>query len=135
VSNKLYPSALDGIGTSLINLVSDDIRMMLVDSGYVYSDAHVFLSDGPAAHILGTVTALSGKTLTSGVWAASSPVVFVAPPDGFTVNAVVIYKHTGVNTTARLIAYFDAGFNLPLDLNGNNASIALPAALVTFKRT
>ena len=83
---------------------SGDIRCMLVKSTYTFSAAHKFITD------LGSVdngrsAALASKTFTSGVFdAADTSLTATAAAAS---NALVIFKHTGSDSTARLIAYID----------------------------
>lgn len=104
MSNVLYDPGREGILDDTIAMSTDDIRVMLVMSTYTFSAAHKFLSD------LGVVdngrsAALASKTFTSGVFDAADTTLTATAPAAC--KALAIFKHTGVDATARLIAYID----------------------------
>lgn len=76
-----------------------------MDSGYVYSEAHDFLDDVGVGTRVATSAALAGKTVVGGV-ADANDVVFTALA-GDAVAGIVIYQHTGVDSTAPLILFYD----------------------------
>jgi hypothetical protein len=43
---------------------------------------------------------------------------------GDTVEAVVVYQHTGSDATARLICYIDTGTGLPFTPNGGDVTVS-----------
>lgn len=103
--SDLYPSARTRAATTGLLWLTADIRIVLVDSGYVYSTAHSFLSSVGAGTRVATSAALSGKTVSSGV-ADASDVTFVGLA-GDAVAGIVIYEHTGVEATSPLILFYD----------------------------
>lgn len=93
-----------------INLLTDDIRAMLVLSSYAFVNTHAFLSDLGAVDN-GRSAALGTKDVTNGVFdAADSTLTALASSAS---NGLIIFKHTGVDATARVIAYIDSGVGLP----------------------
>lgn len=68
-------------------------------------DTDEFLSDLPAGARVAVSTALAGKTITNGVFNATNHTVLSVSGD--TVEAVVLYKHTGVEGTSNLINFQD----------------------------
>lgn len=110
MSNGLFPSGREGILDTTIAMTGD-IRVMLVKSTYTYDSADVFVSD------LGSVdngrsAALVSKTYTAGVFDAADTTLTATA--AVACNALVLFVHTGVDATARLVAYIDgASAGLP----------------------
>ena len=97
---------------------TDTINVALIDTGtYTYSAAHDFWDDAVAG-LVGSVQALGSKTVTSGVFDAADTTF--TSVSGATVEALIIYKSTGVNSTSPLIAYIDTGTGFPVTPNGGN---------------
>jgi hypothetical protein len=118
MSNVLMPSGKEGFATAAINWPADDIRVVLLTAGYIFSLAHDFLDDIGAGFRVATSAALAGKTATGGVLTATN-YLFVALA-GAQVTQGYYYRHTGVEATSRLIVYFDQGIFLPFTPNGGN---------------
>ena len=101
-----------------IDLINDTIKVILVDTA-AYSvslSTHQFLSDVPLAARIATTSALSGKSITSGIFdAADTTFSLVSGPQ---CGALVIYQDTGVEATSRLIDYQSSGLGLPITPNG-----------------
>jgi hypothetical protein len=125
MANALYDKGREKYLTAALNWSSDDIRAVLVDTAdYVVDLAnHEFLSSVPSAARVATLSAgLSGKTTTAGV-ADANNITFTAV-SGDPSEAVILYKHTGVDTTASLIAYMDtASSGLPVTPNGGDINV------------
>lgn len=108
--SAVYPKAKEQLLQAGINLLTDDIRVMLVLSSYTYSAAHVFLSDLGAVDN-GRSAALGSKDATNGVFdAADSTLNAIA---GTASNALIVFKHTGSDASARVLAYIDNAVGLP----------------------
>jgi hypothetical protein len=104
MSNALYDPGREGILDDSIAMSTDDIRMMLVLSTYTFSAAHKFLADLGAVDN-GRSAALASKTFTSGVFdAADTTLTAIAAAAS---KALVVFKHTGSDATARVISYTD----------------------------
>lgn len=104
MSNALYDPGREGILDESIGTNTGDIRAMLVLSSYAFSAAHKFLADLGAVDN-GRSAALGSKTFTSGVFnAANTSLVATAATAS---KAIVVFKHTGADATARLVAYID----------------------------
>ncbi|WP_030659750.1 MULTISPECIES: hypothetical protein [Streptomyces] len=116
MASALYPSFKQLLLGGDIDLAADDIRAVLVDTAdYTYSAAHDFLDDVAAGARVAVSGALASKTIASGVFDAAD-VTFTAAT-GDSVEAIVLYKHTGADATAPLIAYIDGVSVTP---NGGN---------------
>lgn len=123
MANALYDLGREGFLAGDIAWDSDDIRAILVDTGaYTVNLAvHDNLDDITAGARIAVSAALAGKTTTAGV-ADANDVTFSAV-SGATVEAIVLYKHTGVESTSRLIAYIDTGTGLPVTPNGGDITV------------
>lgn len=105
MSNLLFDPGREGFLDGTIDWDTSDQRVMLVKSAYVFSAAHKFLSDITAGNDNGRSAALATKTVTNGVAdAADTSLVATA---AVACNALVVFQHTGVDATARVIAYID----------------------------
>jgi hypothetical protein len=103
--SDIYPSARTLAATTGINWLTWDIRIILVDVGYVYSTAHDFLDDVGGATRVATSGALAGKTVAAGVCDAND--VTFSGLSGDDVTGIVVYHHTGVEGTSDLICHYD----------------------------
>lgn len=125
MASRMYPSAKDAILNKLIDMDTDDIRLILIDTAdYTYSGAHDFLDDVAAgARVATSAAALAGRTLTSGVFDASD--LTLPSVTGDPCEAFILYLHTGTEGTSRLICYVD-GFTVTPD--GNDILIQFHAS-------
>ena len=124
MANGLYDAARAAFLNADIDWTADDIRAILIDTGTytVNLSTHDFLDDIPGGARVATSSALSGKTSAAGV-ADANDVTFSAV-SGATVEAVVLYKHTGTESTSNLIAYMDTGMTgLPVTPNGGDITV------------
>lgn len=122
--NVIYPLALRECLRSGLSWTSANIRAVLVDtSQYSYSAAHEFLSSVPAGARVAVSSNLSGKTDVGGV-ADADDVTFSALTGtggtGDTIEALILYIHTGTEGTSRLIAYIDTAVGLPIYPTGGD---------------
>lgn len=104
MANVLYDKGREGFLDGSIDWDTDDIRVVLVASAYTFSAAHDFMDD-IGANDNGRSAALGSKTVTSGVADAADTTITATA--AVACEALVIFKHTGVDATARLIAYID----------------------------
>lgn len=120
--NALYDKGREAFLNAGVNWSVDDIRVVLADASYVANLAtHNFLADVPAVNRVAVSGALSAKTSTAGV-ANAAAITFTAVT-GSPGKALVIYKHTGVEATATLIAYIDVATGLPVTPSGANITV------------
>lgn len=119
MASALYTSFKALLLNADIDLAADDIRAIIVDTAdYTFSAAHDFLDDVAAGSRVAVSSALGSKTTTGGVFDAAD-VTFNAVT-GDSVEAIVLYKHTGSDATSDLIAYIDGVSVTP---NGGNITI------------
>jgi hypothetical protein len=122
MSNALYAKFKQKLLAGDIDLEVDTIKVALIKNDYAQNlttdEFHAIL----AASIIGTPQTLGSKTVTNGVFDAAD-VTFTAVAAGSTLEAVVLYKDTGVSATSPLIAYIDTITGFPLATNGGDITI------------
>lgn len=120
MANTLFDKARQRFLEAQFNWMTDTIKCILVDTGaYTPQTAvHEFLSDIPtSARIAGPVT-LTAKATTGG--AADAADCTFTSVSGASIEAIVIYKDTGTESTSPLIAYIDTATGLPITPNGGD---------------
>jgi len=124
MANALYDKGREGFLDGSIDWDTDDIRAILIDlADYTPNLAtHDFLDDVPAAARVAVSGSLAGKTVAAGV-ADANDITFSAV-SGDPSEAILIYKHTGSDATARLIALIDTATGLPVTPNGGDINVA-----------
>jgi hypothetical protein len=126
MTNTLYPIGKKAFLDGDIDLLSDTIKIALVDTGTTaYSAAHDFYADISGA-VVGTPVTLTGKSTTGGVFDADDATF--TGVSGATVEAVVIYQDTGNAATSRLIAFIDTASGLALTPNGGDIDVTWHAS-------
>ena len=129
MANKLYPKSKKQFLQAGIDLASLNVRAILVDAGaYTYDDAHDFLDDIPSGARVAVSGNLTGKTFgDSGSFDSDDPTL--TGVSGASIEAIVLYVHTGTDSTSRLIMYQDTGVTgLPLTPDGSDVQITVDAA-------
>lgn len=123
MANALYDKGREAFLNGGINWLSDDIRVILTDaSDYTVSLAtHQNLLDIPVAARVAVSSALTSKSSTNGV-ADAGDVTFPLVT-GDRSEALIIYKHTGTESTSTLIAYIDTATGLPVTPNGGDITV------------
>ena len=123
MANALYDKARESFLKGEIDWSSDDIRVILVDTADYTVDLanHDFLDDIAAGARVATSGAFTTKTTTAGV--ADADDITYSSVTGDVSEALVIYKHTGTESTSNLIAYIDTATGLPVTPNGGDITI------------
>lgn len=111
MASVLFDPGREGILDTTVAFTTGDIRAMLVKSAYVFSAAHKFLSDITAANDNGRSASLTAKTATNGVANAANTTLTATAAAACA--SIVLFQHTGVDTTARIICYIDTATGLP----------------------
>jgi hypothetical protein len=145
MASILYNEGNQSIIDRDIDLVSDTLKAMLVNSTYTPDKDDQFIDAGGAsdavdARLSGTTdqtlgSKVIGKDTTSDfVYFDAADVVFTAVTTAQTAVAVVVYKDTGTPTTSKLIAYLDI---TDTPTNGGDITVqwAAPASGAIFKLT
>lgn len=119
----LYDKAREAFLNGDLDWLVDDIRVLFIDAADYTVDLalHDFLDDVPVAARVGTALALTGKTSAAGVADALDAILINVAGDQC--EAILLYKHTGVDATSALIAYIDTGTGLPVTPVGTNITI------------
>lgn len=115
MANAVYGKGREAFGNAGINWGSDTIKAILVDTAlYTVSiDVDDALADIPAGARIGTAVTLASKTNTLGVFDAAD-LSFTGLSSAPTIEALVIFKDTGVEATSTLITYIDTATGLPV---------------------
>lgn len=123
MASVLYPKFKEGLLSGTIDLTTDVIRAVLIDTGtYTYSAAHNAYDD--LSGVVATESSVLGsKTVTDGVF-DSANITFTAAT-GTTAEAVVLFTDTGTASTDLLIAYIDSGTGLPVTPNGGDINLTV----------
>ena len=128
MANKLYPKTKKQLLQAGIDLSAVNVRAMLVDIGaYAYDDAHDFLDDIPAGARIAVSSNLANKAFGEDGSFDSDDPTFTAV-SGASIEAIVLYVHTGTESTSRLIMYQDTDVTgLPLTPDGSDVQITVDA--------
>ena len=123
MANFLYDYGREGFLAGDIDWDGDDIRAILVDAAdYTASQASdQHLDDIPAGARVATSSALTSKTVAAGV--ADAADITWPSVTGDPSEAIVLYQHTGTESTSRLIAYIDTATGLPVTPNGGDIQV------------
>jgi hypothetical protein len=123
MANALYDYGREGFLAGDIDWDADDIRAILIDTAdytvNLSTDQH--LDDVPAAARVATSAALTAKSVSAGV--ADAADITWSAVSGDVSEAIVIYQHTGTESTSRLIAYIDTATGLPVTPNGGDIQV------------
>lgn len=122
MANALYAKGKEKILSAAINFPTDDIKVALVTNAYPQNLATDEFYTDISTYVIGTPQLLGTKSVAAGVFDAADA-VFAAVAAGSTVEAVVIYKDTGVAGTSPLLAYIDVITGFPLATNGGDITI------------
>lgn len=124
MANSFYDEYFDQLMQGGHDHATDNLKVVLVDTGYVFSAAHEDLADVGVGARIATSGNLSTKTFTSGVFDADD-LTFASVASGDTVDAAVLYQDTGVEATSRLIAYWDTDTGGAISIATNDGDINL----------
>lgn len=129
MANKLYPKTKKQLLLAGIDLSAVNVRAILVDTAaYTYDDTHDFLDDIPAGARIALSGNLTGKSFGDDGSFDSDDPTFTAV-SGASIEAIVLYVHTGTESTSQLIMYQDSGVTgLPLTPDGSDVQITVDAA-------
>lgn len=126
MANLVYPEAKEAFIMGDLDL-DGDVRVILVDTAdYTFNAAHDFLDDVPAGARVAVSGALTGRTFSGGVFDADNPTI--SGVSGDTIEALIGYRHTGTESTSRLIWYMDTATGLPLTPNGGDVTVTWNAS-------
>lgn len=128
--------ALDTGSADHVDMNTDTVKCALLENGG-FTATDKYLSDvlnttnHPGVNAVARSGALATPTVTNGTFSAANEVLS-AVPSGHTINAVVLYKDTGVDTTCTVIAYIDKQADgvtaISLPTNGSDITVTWNAA-------
>lgn len=120
MANALFDKARQRFLEGQFNWNTDTIKAVLVDTGTYTANlsAHEFLSDIGSGARISTSGAFTGKATTGG--AADANDVTFTTVTGASIEAIILYKDTGTDSTSPLIAYIDTATGLPITPNGGD---------------
>jgi hypothetical protein len=143
MASNMYNEGNESIVSDDIDMITDTIKAMLVNSTYTPNKDDQFIDAGGASDAVDArLTGTTDQTLGTKTWGKdttsdftyfdAADVVFTAVPTAQTAVGVVIYKDTGTPTTSKLIAYLDI---TDTPTNGGDITIqfAAPASGGVFK--
>jgi hypothetical protein len=133
MANGVYNKGLEELAQATTDLQGADLRLMLVKSSYTFNKDHLTVDDGsandPLSHEV-TVSGYARQALANEVvtrddtndftYLDADDVVFTALVAGETIGGAVLFRHTGVDTTAPLIAFYDL---VDTATNGGNVTV------------
>lgn len=124
MANGLYDKGREAFLNADIDWAVDTIQCILVDTASYTVDlaAHDFLNDVPGGARIGSAVTLSSKTSTNGV-ADAADISFTSLVGAPSIEALVIYKSTGVEATSNLIAYIDTATGLPVSAGATQVDV------------
>jgi len=130
VANAFYGKGRESFATANVNWGTgtggDAIWVILVDlADYTVSlTTHEFLSSVPAGARVALAGPLTGKSCALGVLDGDDATFTTATGDQS--EALLVYKHTGSDATARLLMLIDSATGLPVTPNGGNIGVVWP---------
>lgn len=104
-----------GVYELLVAIAAADLRVLLVNSGYVFSKAHDFIADVVANEISAAGYArqtLAGKVVTEDdannrAYLDADDPVFPSMAAGQTIGGAIVFRHTGSDATAPIVTFID----------------------------
>lgn len=129
MANRLYTKAKEDFLNGNLNLSSNTVTIILVDTGAytVDLDLHEDRADVPNTAVVSSNT-LINTTTTGGVYDADD--VIFESVTGANCEALILYHNTGSaetngadQATSRLIAYIDDAAGLPILPNGGDITV------------
>jgi hypothetical protein len=120
MANALYDYGRQRFLEGSFNWLTDTVKAILIDAGSytVNLSTHQYLSDVSSGARVTTPVTLTSKTTTGG--AADAADVTFSAVSGPSIEAIILYKDTGVESTSPLIAYIDTATGLPITPNGGD---------------
>lgn len=122
MANTLYAKAKEKFLAGTIDMVSDTIKVCLIDTNdYTPNFAtHEFFSSVAGAAVVASAT-LTSKSITNGVFDAAD--VTFNSVTGDQCEALLIYADSGSAATSPLIALIDTTTGLPITPNGSSITV------------
>lgn len=123
MANARYDEFAKQVLLGNIDMEDDTIKIVLIDTNdYTFdADLHRNLSDIPAIARIATATVVGITVANDGV--VDAPDLTISSVSGDSVEACIIYKDTGTESTSTLLLYIDSGSGFPYTPNNGNVNI------------
>ena len=129
MANVWYAKGIREIGDGGVDLLTDNLKVVLYDSGYTpVVDTDEFLSDIPSGARIVTSPNLASKTVTDGGILDCADPVFTSVPSAEIIVGAALFKDTGSAATSPLLAKIDNAGGLPLTTDGTNITMSVDGA-------
>lgn len=126
MANALYPKFKEGLLGQQFNLLTEVVKICLVDQAVAqYNAAHVYLSQ-IAAGIVARSPALTSKTITNGNFKTDN--TLIEDVFGPSVEALAVYVDRGADGANPLVGWIDTDPPIAYSPNGSDAEIRFNAA-------
>ncbi len=126
MSIAFYNEFLKQLGRGTIDLIADDLRLVLVKNGYIYTPEHQTLTDVPELQRIATTLAdLQSKVWSvddNGYFLSADAAVIPLVEGGQTVVQTILYRNSATPSERYLIARY-AGSGYPFITDGGNVTI------------
>lgn len=132
MANALFDTAKRGFLAGEIDLDTAVVKVALV-RGYTFSASHEFVSDvtGAGGTINGTSAALTGKSVTNGVFDADDATISASASASN--HGLLLFQSSAVGggadvaaTAQRVIAWYDTGTGLPIQPGTGTVTVQWP---------
>lgn len=112
MANLIYGKAKQALLNGQINVSSQSLKILFVDSTYSFSqNTHEFVSHVSSSAIKGRSIALLNVQNVLGALDADD--LTIVDYSGAAFNTVILYVDTGSDATSRLIAHIDTAAGIP----------------------
>lgn len=130
MANRFYDKGINKIGAGTINLDTDTLKAVLVDSADYTPNTttHEWLSDIPIGGRVATFTLANTTIGVSGVGALDADNATATAVTGDVSEYLIYYKDTGSAATSPLIAIVDTAPDLPITPAGVDIVLNFNAA-------
>ena len=124
MSNVLYTKGKQKLLEGSIDLVNDDIRVALIDTGVYTANLSIddYFSDIPNTAVVATAN-LDNRSVTDGIFDADDTTFLSVPASANTIELIVILKWTGNSETSPVLSHVDTANGLPTIPNDGNITI------------
>lgn len=121
--SAIYKLARRQLLNRTIDLLNDRLVVVLLRSGYVYSENHQYLADIGSPLRVAISGAMRTKTITTDGAFDAADVTFAKLAVGSTIIGAAIVRDTGDENSSTLIAFLDTSPELPLFTAGTDVTL------------
>jgi hypothetical protein len=123
VANEQYTLGLQDIYKGLVNVLTDDLRLLLVTNAYTPAiNTDHFVSDIPGGAITARSGTVAGRAFSLRLLLASNVTLSLVAA-GTADTYIILFKWTGSDATSVLLNKYNVGQNLPVTPIGNDIVI------------